>query len=164
MKQLLYLFCFLLATSTLSAKDKKTSEPLRYDIEPQGVSASGMTLIKLSLYVSDPEEATDDLLKKAAVHGIIFRGVNSSDATGYGKQAPLASSPAAAQQYGDYFGVFFADGGEYLGYAQIVDATTQTVKTGKKEYRVSVVVNVSTDRLRSTLRSAGVIKGMTDGF
>lgn len=160
MRKLSVLLVLLLLPFALHAGN----DDLKYDVESAGVSASGMTLIKLSLYVSKPKNATTELLKKAAVHAIIFRGVAASSVTGFSKQQPLASSPAAAQQYGDYFETFFADGGAYMSYAQIVDSSTQTVKMSKKEYRVSVVVNVSTDQLRRTLKEAGVIKGMTDGF
>lgn len=153
---------FVLATLPLLAM--AGDDELKYDVESAGVGQSGTTLIKLSLYVKKPKEATTEQMKKAAVHAIIFRGVAASGVTGFSKQAPLASSPAAAQQYGDYFEAFFADGGAYMSYAQMVDSSTQTVKTSSKEYRVSAVMLVSTDALRRTLKEAGVIRGMTDGF
>lgn len=157
---ILLLVSFLLSFSVLAKKE----EPLKYDIVSAGVSASGMTLVKISLYVDKPIKATVELLKKAAVHGVIFRGLNESSVTGYANQKPLASSPAAAQQYGDFFETFFQPDGQYLSYANMVESTTQAVKVSKKEYRVTAVVNVSTDQLRQLLQQAGVVRKMTDGF
>lgn len=154
------LISFLLPFSVQAKKE----EPLKYDIASAGVSASGMTLVKISLYVDKPAKATTELLKKAAVHGVIFRGLSESSVLGYSNQKPLAASPAAAQQYGDFFKAFFQSGGQYLSYANMVESTTQAVKVGKKEYRVTAVVNVSTDQLRQVLQQAGVIRKMTDGF
>lgn len=157
---ILLLISFLLPFSVQAKKE----EPLKYDIASAGVSASGMTLVKISLYVDKPAKATVELLKKAAVHGIVFRGLSESSVMGYSNQKPLASSPAAAQQYGDFFELFFQPGGQYLSYANMVESTTQAVKVGKKEYRVTAIINVSTDQLRQLLQQGGVIRKMTDGF
>lgn len=158
-KVLIALLCLLLPCVVAAKKD----DPLKYDITSMGVSESGMTLVKISLYVKAPSSATTDLLKKAAVHGIIFRGVSDSQVTGYVKQKPLASSPAAAQEHADFFDTFFQKNGSYLSYANMVDETTKTVKVDK-EYKVTAVVNVSTGMLRQALQDAGVIRKMTDGF
>lgn len=158
MKKIFYLLLCLLIPLASVAKD----DELRYDLESAGVSASGMTLVKVSVYVSKPKKASDELIKKAAVHGIIFRGVSESGVTGYSKQRALAPQ-SAAQQYGDFFEAFFSEGGGYISYATIVESTTQTVKVGK-EYRVTNIVNVATDNLKRSLKDAGVIRGMTDGF
>lgn len=142
----------------------KGDQPLKYDLNATGVSAPGMTLVKVSVYVDKPKNATVELLKKAAVHGIIFRGVSEADVTGFTNQGALVSAPGAAQQHGDYFATFFQSGGQYLSYANMVESTTETVKVNKKEYRVSAIINVSTDQLRKTLQAAGIIRKMTDGF
>lgn len=159
MKKILFLLFYVLISQAAFAQD----DALEYDIEPAGTGQKGMSLVKVSIYVKKPKQATTALLKKAAVHGIIFRGLSESGTTGYTKQRPLVSSPAAAQQYGDFFETFFQDGGKYISYANMVGSTTQAVKVNKK-YRVSATINVSTDEIRRALRDAGVIKGMTDGF
>jgi len=157
---ILLLISFLLSFSVQAKKE----EPLKYDITSAGVSASGMTLVKVSLYIDKPAKATVELLKKAAVHGIIFRGLSGASVMEYSIQNPLVSSAATAQQYGDFFDTFFQSGGQYLSYATMVEATTQTVKVSKKEYRVTAVINVSTDRLRQVLQEGGVVRKITDGF
>lgn len=159
MKKILFLLFYVFISQAAFAQD----DALEYDIEPDGVGSKGMSFVKVSIYVKKPKQATTALLKKAAVHGIIFRGLSESGTTGYTKQRPLVNSPAAAQQYGDYFETFFQDGGKYLSYANMVGSITQVVKINKK-YRVSATINVSTDEIRRALRDAGVIKGMTSGF
>lgn len=159
MKKILLLLLYVFISQAAFAQDGA----IEYDIEPNGTGQKGMSLVKISVYVKKTKQATPALLKKAAVHGIIFRGLSESGVTGYTKQRPLVSSPTAAQQYGDYFEAFFQDGGKYLSYANMVGSITDAVKINKK-YRVSAVINVSTDEIRRALREAGVIKGMTDGF
>lgn len=156
MKKLMFLMMCLLASMTMMADDD-----LQYDLESAGVSQGG-TLVKVSVYVKKPKKATVELFKKAAVHGIIFRGVAESGVTGYAKQSALAGS-AAAQQHGDFFKAFFDDGGGYMTYATIIDGTTESVKISK-QYKITRVVNVNTDALKRALKDAGVIRGMTDGF
>lgn len=159
MRKTVHLLLFLFFIPALSYAG---GDDLKYDIESAGVGASGMTLVKVSVYVKKVKNASDELLKKAAVHGIVFRGVAESGVTGFSKQNALVGA-GAAQQYGDYFDAFFADGGAYISYASMVESTTETVKVGK-EYRVSAVLNVNTDGLRQTLRDAGIARGITDGF
>lgn len=161
MRKLLILLLSLLLPFAAQAKK---DAPLRYDIQPAGVGAEGMSLVRLSLYVESPKDASEDKLKKAAVHGIIFRGMSESGVTGFGNQPALVSSPAAAQQHGDFFESFFQPDGGYMTFANIVGPQRETVKTGKKEYRVTATVNVSTDKLRRFLREAKVIGRLTDGF
>lgn len=157
MKKLVFLMMCLLAPLAVMADDD-----LQYDLESAGVSQGGMTLVKVSVYVKKPKKATAELFKKAAVHGIIFRGVAESGVTGYAKQSALAG-PEAAQQHGDFFKAFFDDGGGYLTYATIIDGTAESVKIGK-QYKITRVLNVSTDALKHALKDAGVIRGMTAGF
>ena len=161
MRNIIILIFSILLPLSLQAKKE---EPLKYDIAPAGVSAKGMTLVKISVYVEKPKQASVDLIKKVAVHGIIFRGLNETKVTGFSNQKALVSSPAAAQQYADFFNSFFQENGQYLAYANMVESTTQTVKTGKKEYRVTAIVNVSTNQLRKILQDAGIVRKMTDGF
>lgn len=142
----------------------KVGEPLKYDLASAGVGADGYALVKVSLYVDKPKKATVDLLKKAAVHGIIFRGLSETGVTGFNNLRPLVSSPAAAQQHGDFFDAFFQSGGQYLSYADKIESTTETVKVNKKEYRVTTVIKVNRDQLRKVLQQAGIARKITEGF
>lgn len=142
----------------------KGDNPLKYDLASAGVGADGYTLVKVSLYVDKPKKATVDLLKKAAVHGVIFRGISETGVTGFNNLRPLVASPASAQQHGDFFDAFFQSGGQYLSYADRVESTTETVKVSKKEYRVTTVVKVNRDQLRKVLQQAGIARKITDGF
>ena len=156
-KFIILLTCFLMPIIAFG------EDELKYDIESAGVSASGTTLVKVSVYVKKAKKASSSMLKKAAVHGIIFRGVNESSVTGFSKQRPLVQSPTAAQEYGAFFDNFFSEGGGYISYATLVESSTKAVKVGK-QYRVSATLNVSTDGLKARLREEGIIGRMTDGF
>ncbi len=142
----------------------KGNDPLKYDIASAGVGADGYALVKVSLYVDKPKKATVSLLKKAAVHGIIFRGVSETGVTGFNNLRPLVTSAAAAQQHGDFFNAFFQSDGQYLSYADMVESTTETVKVNKKEYRVTTVVKVNRNQLRTVLQQAGIVRRITEGF
>ena len=159
MRKVIYLLLCLLLPLTSMAKGE---DELKYDLAAAGVGAEGTTLVKVSVYVSKAKNATADLLRLAAVHGIIFRGLSETGSTGYAKQQALAEA-GAEEQWADYFAAFFATGGDYTRYASMVGGITEMTKI-EKQYRATAVVSVSTDALKKALREAGVIKGMTDGF
>lgn len=137
-------------------------QDLKYDINSAGVSEGGTTLVEISVYAKKVKKVSSELLKKAAVHGIIFRGVNSSGVTGFSGQKALAPI-TAAQEHGEFFETFFAENGSFLSFADLATPTTRTAKVGK-EYRVTAKVIVKTDDLKKVLKDAKVIRGLTDGF
>lgn len=158
MKFLFMLTFCLLAFSTLYAKDNDVS--MRYDIECAGTGAEGTYLIKVWAY-SKKNKVETNILKKFAVHGVIFKGFSGE--RGCTSQKPLAGSPGVEQEKADFFKPFFSDNGDYLKYATIVSGSTETIKLGK-EYKVGVTVTVSKDLLRKDLEAAGVIRGLSSGF
>ena len=86
------------------------AEPLQYEIVGAGSGTQGTYLVKV--YVVSKKNKPDlELLKKCAVHGVLFKGftVTNSRVT----QKPLAGSPLAEQEHTDFFEPFFADGGSY---------------------------------------------------
>lgn len=141
----------------------KSKEPvLAYDIETAGTGIEGTALVKITVYVSKVKEATPAFIKKAAVHGIIFRGVGADK--GVSAQPALAKDPSLEQEKANYFQPFFAENGSYLNYATLVEGTTQVVKLSRKQYRVSAIVTVQKDRLRKDLEQADIIKGFSNLF
>lgn len=70
MKKILFLLLYVFISQAAFAQDGA----IEYDIEPSGTGQKGMSLVKISVYVKKTKQATPALLKKAAVHGIIFRG------------------------------------------------------------------------------------------
>lgn len=112
---------------------------------------------------SNPEESKLDIdvIKKCAVHGVLFKGFSSQ--TSRTRQKPLAGSMVVEQQHQDYFDVFFQKGGSYINFANMIGENLSVVKMGK-QYRISAVVSVAKDALYQELVSAGVIKGLNNGF
>lgn len=154
---LIALLCCLLPFSAEAKKEK----PLRYDIECAGTGGEGTYLVKVTVYTSGRNQATDDMLRKGAVHGVIFRGFKGSD--GCISQKALAKSPAVEQEKADFFKAFFEENGPYMTYALMVKGTIETVKVAK-EYATSAVISVSKDLLRQDLEKAGVIRGLSSAF
>lgn len=156
-KVLILLFCSLCTLSTIAKKDI----PLKYDIVCAGSGSQGTYLVEVSVYVEKPN-TNIDLIKKAAVHGVIFRGFTG--AQGCTSQRPIIRETTAAQQHGDYFQAFFQPNGQFISYATLIDGSTQTTKIDKKAYRMTAVVSVAKDQLRKALEDAGIIKNLSNGF
>ena len=156
----LLLLTACLLTVTLNAKESKDDVSMRYDIECAGTGTEGTYLIKVWAY-SKKNKVETNILKKNAVHGVIFKGF--AGAQGCTSQKPLATSPGVEQEKADFFKKFFADNGDYLKYATIVSGSTETVKIGK-EFKVGVTMSVSKDLLRKDLEAAGVIRSLSSGF
>ena len=122
-------------------------DPLKYEIEGEGVGAQGTYLVKVTV-IQKKSKLDADVIKKCAVHGVLFKGFSSQ--TSRTRQKPLAGSMVVEQQHQDYF-------------ANMVGENLSVVKMGK-QYRISAVVSVAKDALYQELVSAGVIKGLNNGF
>lgn len=155
-KLLFTLFAALLLMATeVSAKSKEAQQ---YDIEAAGSGVQGTYLVRVWVY-SKSGKVTDDEIKRAAVHGVIFRGFNGGQ--GSPSQRPMASSISLEEEKAEYFEAFFSSA--YLQFASIVSGSYQRVKASKN-YKVGAVVQVSKDNLRRELEQAGIIKGLSNGF
>ena len=122
-------------------------DPLKYEIEGEGVGAQGIYLVKVTV-IQKKSKLDVDVIKKCAVHGVLFKGFSSQ--TSRTRQKPLAGSMVVEQQHQDYFD-------------NMVGENLSVVKMGK-QYRISAVVSVAKDALYQELVSAGVIKGLNNGF
>jgi len=149
------LFCSLF----LCAQARKEPETLRYDIECAGNGTNGIYLVKVWVY-GDANKITSDVIKKYAVHGVIFKGFTGNGCT---TQKPMAQSPTLEQDKADFFKAFFDTDKTYARYATLVEGSDERVKIGK-EYKIGAVVSVSKDMLRTDLEKAGIIRGLSSGF
>ena len=131
-----------------------------YEIEGEGVGVQGTYLVKVTV-IQKKSKLDIDVIKKCAVHGVLFKGFSSQ--TSRTRQKPLAGSMVVEQQHQDYFDVFFQKGGSYINFANMIGENLSVVKMGK-QYRISAVVSVAKDALYQELVSAGVIKGLNNGF
>lgn len=136
----------------------KSGDPIKYDITSAGSGTQGTYLVRVYVY-SKSAKVTDQQIKYGAVHGVLFRGFQGKPS------APaLAGSSVVEEQKADYFAAFFdEDKGSYQNYASIVPGTYERIKTGKG-YKVGAIVQVNKEKLRQDLASAGIIRGLSNGF
>jgi hypothetical protein len=132
-----------------------------YEIESAGSGTQGNCLVRVWVY-STSKNVSDDDLKRAAVHGVIFRGYNGMNGNPSAK--PMVSDITVEQQKSSYFKSFFADGGIYSSYTEVVAGSYQRMKTNDKKYKVSAVIQVSKDNLRKELEQGGIIKSLNSFF
>lgn len=156
-KVVMLLFAIVLSTSFTFAKKVKITET-RYDIEGVETGVQGTFLVKVYVFTSKPE-ATTEQIKYAAVHGVLFKGFSGK---GFATQKALAQSEIETQK-ADFFSAFW-DNGDYLAYANIVNAVADRFKVSNKEYKIGAIVSVSKDSLRKLLEDNGIIKGLNSGF
>jgi hypothetical protein len=104
---------------------------------------------------------SSEILKKYAVHGVIFKGYAGK--TDCVQQKPLAISPDIEQQKADFFNAFFNTDKAFSKYANIIGGSFERIRVGK-EYKYCAVISVAKDMLRQDLENAGVIRGLNTGF
>lgn len=138
----------------------KKDDVISYQVEGAGTGAQGTYLVKTTV-VTKNKNISEELIGRSAVHGVLFKGFSNADTRQH--QKPLAGSPTVEQEHIDFFSAFFADGGDYINYVQVISNSRTVVKAGK-EYKVSATVTVSKDQLRKDLENNGIIKGLNSGF
>lgn len=153
----LSLFLFLLLQTIGAYADNV----LNYEIVGAGVGTQGTYLVKVWV-VSKKNKPNLNLIKKCAVHGVLFRGFVNEDKRG--GQKPLAGNSSVEQSNKSYFEKFFQDEGFYRNYVTMVSDSYEIVKTKKKEYRIGATLSVSSDQLRKQLTNDGIIRGLNTGF
>lgn len=158
MKLKVYLSFILLFIMVLKGN---AAGPLEYEIVGAGSGVQGTYLVKVFV-ISKKSKPDADLLKKCAVHGVLFKGF--SDKESRIKQQPLAGSRLAEQEHADFFEPFFQEGGPYKEYADMVNAQYDITKMSKKQYRIGAIFSVSKEQLRKDLEKAGVIKKLGNLF
>lgn len=165
MKKVILVLYAILFVMTLSAKDNSADTGGQYQIQGAGPANGGSSLVYVTVLAKKADKVTEDMLVKAAVHGVLFRDYTDASASGFGSSSQhpaMMGSPAAYNQHLDFFEPFFRDG-QYRGYAQYVDDSRRVVKSGK-EYKVSAKVLVSSASLRRDLEKQGLIKGLRSGW
>lgn len=158
-KLALLMLVFVFSTSFSFAKKEKVVET-NYDIEGVETGTQGIYIVKVYVYTNKPV-ATTEQIKYAAVHGVLFRGFSGK---GFATQKALAR-PEVETQKSDYFGAFWGNG-DYMAYANIVNAVADRIKLSGKDYKykIGAIVSVSKDSLRKALEDAGIIRGLNTGF
>ena len=148
------LMMLLLISIGAIAKDIKVPQ---YDITGAGSGSEGTILVKVYVYA---KKVTDADLKRAAVHGVVFRGCTGNSSGAY---QPAMAAPTVETENAAFCEEFFATDGECQNYASIVAGSYDRVKT-KKGYKSGAILQVNKTTLRKELEKAGIIRSLSSGF
>ncbi|MBO4802039.1 MAG: caspase family protein [Bacteroidaceae bacterium] len=130
-----------------------------YTLEGAGTGLQGTYLVTTSI-TSPKNDVTDEQLLRCAIHGVLFRGFNST--ANRQRQRPLAGSAEVETQQVAFFSDFFSSG-DFKNYGQVVPDTRTVVRVGK-QYSVTATVSVAKEQLRKDLQQKGIIKGLGGRF
>lgn len=146
----------LMATGGVGAKNKKKTEPFSYEIMGAGSGTEGTCLVKVYVYGN----TSDASIKKAAVHGVVFRGFSG---TSSGVSQPAMAPISAEETNSEFFNSFIDENGECQNFASIVPGSYERITTAKGR-KVGAVVQVQRTALRHRLETQGVIRTLSSGF
>lgn len=155
MKRLSFMLIMLIA-ATFAAMAKGDKMP-EYDITGAGSGIEGTVLVKVYVYAKNVE---DSELKRAAVHGVVFRAFSGNNS---GVQHRAMASPSAEIDNEAFCKAFFASDGQCQNYASVVSGSYDRVKT-KKGYKTGAILQVDERTLRKELEKAGVVRSLSSGF
>lgn len=133
----------------------------RYDLASYGIGKEGTYTAKISVYQKKPDKETDRVLRRCAVHGVIFKGLTADD--GGQTQRPMVSIEQEKKN-ADFFNNFFADDALCLRYATVIDGSLRVEKVSKKEYCIHAIVVIKKDDLRHYLEEKHIISSFNDLF
>ncbi len=155
MKRLLN-FIVLLFFVFIGAMAKSDKMP-QYDITGAGSGTEGTILVKVYVYA---KSVKDEDLKRAAVHGVVFRGCVGNQS---GARQPAMASVTAEADYATFCEAFFAVDGPCQNFASIVAGSYDRVKTSKG-YKSGAILQVDKVSLRKELEKVGVVRSLSSGF
>lgn len=151
--RIIILMSLLLITLGAAAKGKMP----KYDITGAGSGTEGTILVKVYVY---EKKVRDEELKRAAVHGVVFRGCSGNAS---GAHQPAMASPTAEADNATFCEEFFAVDGPCQNYASIVAGSYDRVKTSKG-YKSGAILQVNKTALRKELEKAGIVRPLSAGF
>lgn len=129
----------------------------QYDITGAGSGSEGTLLVKVYVY---GKKVSDADLKRAAVHGVVFRGCSGNAS---GARQPAMAPPTAETDNATFCEAFFAADGQCQNFADIVAGSYERVKTNKG-YKYGAILQVNKTALRKELEKAGVVRSLSSGF
>lgn len=150
-------FSVLLLSAVVVAAMARGSKMPEYDITGAGSGVEGTVLVKVFVYA---KRATDQDLKRAAVHGVVFRGCVGNNS---GANQPAMAPPTAESDNEAFCREFFSDDGQCQNFATVISGSYERVKTSKG-YKNGAIIQVNKTALRQELERAGVVRSLTSGF
>ena len=132
-----------------------------YSVTAEGVGNDGMPIVKIVVSTKkNVTKSAEDLVKRYAVHGIIFRGLMASGSSG--AQSPLVKDPNVEDTKADFFNAFWSEG-KYKNYATIVGSSLAVMKNKQtKLTETSALVKVNREALQHYLEESGIVKGFSN--
>lgn len=147
----------LLLAFFMGAMAKDGDKIPQYDITGAGSGTEGTILVKVYVYT---KSAKDEDLKRAAVHGVVFRGCSGNQS---GARQPAMAPTTAEEDNATFCKAFFAVDGPCQNYATIVSGSYDRVKT-PKGYKSGAILQVDKTSLRKELEKAGIVRSLSSGF
>ena len=147
----LWLILLLALTSTLSYAQDNAS--LNYEIVCAGNATAGYYLVKITAITNKKKNVNMELVKKCAVHGVLYKGFTGD--RGCTSQKALLDNSIHIEEHSKVLNSFVYD--RYSDFAISLDNSLKVVKLGKN-FRVSAIITVDKDKLRKELEKAGVIR------
>lgn len=157
----IFIICFLFCKQFVFSQTFN-GEP-NYQLECISTTNDGNYTVKVWVMTSNAKKA-NELAKKYAVHGIIFRGLTANK--GCSAEKPLVDSPSVEKEKSDFFKTFFENKGKYLEYVSGTNdakAEPEIIKN-KSGTKIGIIVTVAKEQLRKTLVHEGIIKSLNSGF
>ena len=144
-----FFLSFFIALSSISLAKEKGQ--LEYEISCAGNAKAGYYVVEVSVYVSKKGEIGTDIVKKCALHGVLFKGFSGSDGchsqkrmlTNFNETHSALINNLVASEYGKY--------------TETVGIPLKVIKQNKK-YKVTSIIQVAKDMLRKDLEDLGVIR------
>lgn len=132
-----------------------------YSIMSEGVDNNGKYVVKIVVSTKKkPLKSAEELIRKYAVHGVLFSGVTAAnDYNGYPaliKDSQIETTKKA------WFDAFW-DGGSYKQFVSIVPSSLSVIKNKQtKMIETSAIATVSGNELKNYLEEEGIIKGLSN--
>lgn len=161
MKEARLIFTFLLILFSVMAQAQNLFAVPQYEIISNGIGNEGTFTADVTIYEQKPNKNTDFELRKAAVYGTLFKGIEASDK---GKSQKAIATMEIAEKNIVFFSKFFACQGEYTNFASPIDGTLRVEKIGKKKYRIRSAMVIQKDGLRGYLEKKHIIESFNDMF
>lgn len=132
-----------------------------YTIQSEGVDNSGNYVVRIVVSTKKkPSKTAEDLVKKYAVHGVIFRGLTA--AKDYSAQPPLVKDSNVEETKKEFFEAFWRENA-YTKYASIIPSSLTVMKNKQsKMIETSALVTISKEQLQKYLENNGIIQGFSN--
>lgn len=161
MRKISFILLFVLTLVARASMAQETYSVPHYDIVSCGTGLESTYSAEVSVYQKKPNKDVEANVRKAAVHGALFKGLSAGN--GGRAQRPIVDA-ATEKQHADFFNSFFSDEARYSRYVTVVDGSIRVEKTEKKLYRVRAVVSIQKDALRADLEKENIIESFKKIF